>query len=233
MDRVSVIHTWLVSRRRTNLHALVGRQQLQAKPVRCEPLPTLLRNDLADRALRTKVLLAVHNVHPEPRQRAPQRLGRERLPLLFLARAHRRAGFPMPLAMQRPREHDLGRERDQLLHEVVRREVSPQRLVGPSGSVRALDEHGREGVRDLGRRRAPDGPVPRFGGNAVRLDVPKKEKFALGGDVLEEEARALVHPRRILAMAKRHAAHGHVGKDGLVFPIGVEAASTRQGWPRS
>lgn len=103
--------------------------------------------------------------------------------------------------------------------------MTPQRLVRSTARIRALDEHGREVVRDLGRRRSPDGDVPWFDGHAVRLDVAKEDEFVLGRDMLDEKARALIKPRFVLAMTDRHIAHRDVGEYRLVFAVGVEADS--------
>lgn len=54
----------------TNLHALVCRQELQAKLVWREHLPTLIPNDMAYRPLRAEMFLAVHDVYPQTRERA-------------------------------------------------------------------------------------------------------------------------------------------------------------------
>ena len=80
------VSPWLVptSNQRTNLHALVCRQQLQTKLVRREHLPTLIPNDMANRSLRAEILLAMHNVYPETRERAMQRFRGRRVPFLFL-----------------------------------------------------------------------------------------------------------------------------------------------------
>ena len=88
---------------------------------------------------------------------------------------------------------------------------------------------------DLGRRCPPDGDVLWFEGYAVWLDVAKEDEFVLGRDVLDEEARAFVEPRIVLAVTDRHGAYRDVGKDRLVFAISVEAgrrARKRQsdGW---
>ena len=203
----------------TNLHALVCRQQLHTQLVRRKHLSTLIPNDLAYRTLRAKVLLAVHDVHPQARQHAMQRLREKRVSFWLLAWTPRRGRGRARLACN----HDLSRERDHLLHEVFRREMPPQHLVRSPGGVRALDEHDREVMRDLGRRRPPNGHVPRFDSDAVRLDVPEKDEFVLGGEVFDEEARTLVGTEIILAMTDRHTAYPDVREYRLVFSVGVKA----------
>ena len=178
---------------------------------------------MAYRPLRAEMLLAVHDVHPETGERAVQRFSGDRVPLSFLFRTRfattvGRWGLAC--------ENDLGRERDHLLYDVFRTEVAVQNLVRPTGGVGALDEHGREVVWDLGRRCPPDGDVFWFHSHAVGLDVAEKDEFMLGRDVFDEEARALVEPRVVLAVTDRHAAHRDVGEYRLVFPIGVEAGGT-------
>lgn len=209
---------------RTNLHALICRQQLQPKLMRCESLPTLVCNDVAYRPFRAEIFLAVHDIYSQTREHAVQRFWRERRPFLFLARTRRRgrAGFT-PALGRFTREDDLGRERNHLLDEMFRTKMTPQHLVRPTGGIRALDKHRREVVWDLGRRCPPDGDVPRFDGDAVRFDVAEKDEFVLGGNVFEEETGAFVGSEVVLAVADRHAAYRDVGEDRLVFTIGVEA----------
>ena len=219
-------------RQRTNLHALVRRQQLQTELVRCKALPTLFSNDMVYRPLGVEMLLAVHDVHSQPRQRAVERLRGERLPFLFLARTLSVAAGFAPLG-RLAHEDDLGRERDHLLYEVIWGEVAPQLRVGSPGGIRALDEHGREVVWDLGRCCPPDGDVPRFDGDAVRLDVAKKEEFVLGGDVFDEEAGAFVRPVVVLAMTDRHSADRDIGKYRLVFTIDMQTGRRGHRWAQT
>ena len=192
--------------------------------MRREHLPTLIPNDMVYRPLRAELLFAVHDVDPETGERAVQHFSGERVPFWFLPRTRGSRFATLGLAC----ENDLGRERDHLFHEMLRAEVAPQSLVRPTGGIGALDEHGREVVWDLGRRCPPDSDVFWFDGHAVGLDVAKKDEFVLGRDVLDEEARALVEPRVVLAVTDRHAAHRDVGKYRLVFTIGAEAGRIKK-----
>ena len=210
---------------RTDLHALVCSEQFHAQLVRRKPLATLVADDVVRGPLRREDVLAVHDVHPEPLERAVQRLGRHRVPPPPLPRAQRRARLRCA-----PREDDLRRERDQLLHEVVRAQMAPQQVVRAPGGIRALDEDRGQGVRDLGRGRAPDGGVLGLDGDAVGLDVAEEDELVLRGVVADEEARAVVLAHVVVPVADGHGPDGDVGEDGVVFAVRVEAAMGDLSW---
>ena len=108
-------------------------------------------------------------------------------------------------------------------------EVAVEQLVRPAGRPGTLYEDGGERGGYLGRRRAPDDDVLRFGGGAheaVGRDVAEEEEFLVRAVVTDEEGRGFVVAQRVvLAVQHRHRLDRNVRKDRSV-PL-VELQSVR------
>ena len=122
---------------------------------------------------------------------------------------------------------DLGRERGELVDEVLGAEVAVELLVRPAGRPGALYEDRGERGGYLGRCRAPDGDrvgAGVRGGEAVGGDIAEEEEFLAGGVVSDEEGGGLVVAERVvLPVQHGHRLDRHVGKHRPVSCVELDS----------
>ena len=232
------------ARKRTDPHALLDSQYLCAETPASYQGLHLVSDDVAYRPtiLLLQIFLAMHDVHAQATERRHRRRVSGSILPAFLPLGNCRrlvsrgrlvaivvvvvvvAGATATAALRgscgSTRGDDLFREDGELVDEVLGAEVAVEQLVRPAGRPGTLYEDGGERGGYLGRRRAPDGDVLRFGGRAheaVGRDVAEEEEFLARAVVPDEEGRRLVVAQRVvLAVPHGHRLDRNVRKDRSV-----------------